>query len=39
MTIRYREGEPFALSLDDVTFEVPPVSATEVLGGLISRLV
>lgn len=37
--IRYREGEPFDISLDDVEFQVPEVSPTDILGGLIERVV
>ncbi len=37
--IRYREGEPFDISLDDVEFQVPEVSATDILGGLIERVI
>ena len=37
--IRYREGEPFDISLDDVEFQVPEVSPTDILGGLIDQVI
>jgi hypothetical protein len=37
--IHYREGEPFDISLDDVEFQVPDVSVSEILGGLVERIV
>jgi hypothetical protein len=36
--IRHREGEPFDISLNDVEFQVPKVSPTDILGGLIERV-
>jgi len=36
--IRYREGEPFDLSLDDVEFQVPDVSPRQILGDLVDRI-
>ena len=37
--IRCREEEPFYISLDDVEFRVPDVNPTDILGGLIERIV
>lgn len=36
--IRYREGEPFDISLDDVEFITPEIDAGELLRGLIARI-
>jgi len=36
--IRYREGEPFDLSLDDVEFQVPDVSPRQILSDLVDRI-
>ncbi len=38
LPIRYREGEPFDISLDDVRFEVPDIDTDRLLKGLVSRV-
>jgi len=37
--IRYREGEPFDIALEDVEFQVPDVSPRQILGDLVERIV
>ena len=37
--IRYREGEPFDISLDDVEFQTPDISVSDILGGLVEQIV
>jgi hypothetical protein len=37
--IRYREGQPFDISLSDVTFDVPQVEPGALLKGLVSQIV
>jgi hypothetical protein len=37
--IHYREGEPFDISLDDVEFETPEISVSDILGGLVEQVV
>lgn len=37
--IHYHEGEPFEISLDDVEFETPQISVSDLLGGLFERIV
>jgi hypothetical protein len=36
--IRYREGEPFSVSLDDVQFEVPPVDPMQAVRDVIAQI-
>ena len=36
--IRYREGEPFDISLDDVEFQTPEVSVSDILSGLVEQI-
>jgi hypothetical protein len=36
--IKYREGQPFDLSLSDLQFETPNVDASDVLKGLIDKI-
>jgi hypothetical protein len=36
--IRYREGQPFDISLSDVTFDVPPVEPAALLKGLVEKI-
>lgn len=38
LPVHYHEGEPFDISLDDVQFEVPDISPSEILSGLIDRI-
>ncbi len=38
LPVHYHEGEPFDISLDDVQFEVPEISPSEILSGLIDRI-
>jgi hypothetical protein len=36
--IRYREGQPFDISLSDVTFDVPPIEPAALLKGLVEQI-
>jgi hypothetical protein len=36
--LRYREGQPFTLSLDDVEFIAPEIDVPELLGGLVDQI-
>lgn len=38
LPVHYHEGEPFDISLDDVQFEVPDISPSDILSGLIERI-
>jgi hypothetical protein len=38
LPIHYHEGQPFDISLDDVQFEVPDISPSDILRGLINRI-
>ena len=38
LPIHYHEGQPFDISLDDVQFEVPDISPSDILSGLIERI-
>ena len=37
--IHYREGEPFDISLDDVEFQTPEISVSDLLAGLVEQVV
>ncbi|WP_150048158.1 eCIS core domain-containing protein [Methylomonas rhizoryzae] len=39
LPIHYHEGQPFDISLDDVQFQVPDISVSDVVYGLIERIV
>ena len=36
--VHYEEGKPFSLSLSDIQFVVPDISAGDVLSGLIDKI-
>ena len=38
LPVHYHEGQPFNISLDDVQFEVPDISPSQILSGLIDRI-
>jgi hypothetical protein len=38
LPVHYHEGQPFDISLDDVQFEVPDISPSDILSGLIERI-
>jgi hypothetical protein len=38
LPVRYREGEPFDISLSDVEFEIPDIDTDELLSSLIDRI-
>jgi hypothetical protein len=39
LPVHYHEGQPFNVSLDDVTFEVPDIDPGAVVNGLLGRIV
>jgi len=39
LPIHYHEGQPFDISLDDVQFQVPDISPSDIVYGLIERIV
>ena len=38
LPVHYQEGEPFDISLDDVTFEVPDIDTDQLLKDLVARV-
>lgn len=39
LPVRYTEGQAFDISLDDVKFEVPDISPSDIVHGLLSKIV
>jgi|GEM_PF-4118380 len=37
--IHYREGQPFDIALDDVEFQTPAISVSDILCGLVELVV
>jgi hypothetical protein len=39
LPVRYTEGQAFDISLDDVKFEVPDISPSDIVHGLLAKIV